>query len=106
MNFIVICLLALLIEALIQVIKPLWGQMKIGEMSLTEVMSMLIGIVVALVGKLNILADFVQADNVFLLYIFHVITGLAMGRGTSFVHDLWLKLRSNYGNGLPPGGTE
>lgn len=106
MNFIIICLLALLIEALIQVIKPLWGQMKIGEMSLTEVISMLIGIVVAVAGKLNILADFVQADSAFLLYVFYIITGLAMGRGTSFVHDLWLKLRSNYGNGLPPGDAK
>lgn len=104
MNIIIICLLALLIEALIQVIKPLWGATKIGEMSLTEVISMLIGIGVAVVGKLNIMADFVQADSTFILYVFYIITGLAMGRGTSFVHDLWLKLRS--GHGLPPGDAE
>lgn len=100
MNILIIILISFLIEALIQVIKPIWGSAKIGEMSVTEVVSMTIGMIVAAIGKLNILADFVQPDSVFLLYVFYILTGLAMGRGTSFVHDLWLKLRSNYGDGL------
>jgi hypothetical protein len=100
MNILIIVLISFLIEALIQVIKPLWGAAKLGELSLTEVISMTLGVIVAVLGKLNLLADFVTPDSIFLLYVFYILTGLAMGRGTSFVHDLWLKLRSNYGNGL------
>jgi surface polysaccharide O-acyltransferase-like enzyme len=101
MNYLIIILIAFLIEAFIQAVKPLWGNAKVGELSLTEVISMTFGMIVAVIGRLNLFADFVTPDSVFLLYVFYVITGLAMGRGASFVHDLQLKLRSNYGNGLP-----
>lgn len=101
MNILIILLISFLIEAVIQVIKPLWGAAKVGMLSVAEIVSMGIGLLVAVFARLNILADFIQVDNVFLLYVFYILTGLAMGRGTSFVHDLWLKLRSNYGNGLP-----
>ena len=104
MNIVMIFLITFVIEALIQVIKPIWGSAKLGQLSVTEIVSMAIGTVIAVIAKLNLLAEFAQTDNAFLLYIFYILTGLAMGRGTSFVHDLWLKLRSNYGNGLPPGG--
>ncbi len=100
MNILIILVIAFLIEVVIQLIKPLWGETKLGGLSLTELISMVLGIAIAVFAKLNILASFVTADSVFLLYVFYILTGLAMGRGTSFVHDLWLKLRSNYGDGL------
>jgi len=104
MTIFMIFLLTFLIEAVIQIIKPIWGQTKIGDMSLTEVISMVAGIAIAVFGKLNILAEIIQTESMFLQYVFYVITGLAMGRGTSFLHDLWLKLRSGYW--LPPGNSK
>lgn len=103
MNILIILLIAFLLEVFIQAVKPLWGDAQLGKLSVTEIVSMTIGMVIAVIAKLNILAEFYQTDTVFLLYVFYIITGFAIGRGASFVHDLWLKLRSNYGNGLPPG---
>lgn len=104
MNIFIILIISMLIEATIQLVKPIWSDAMIGNLSLTELISMIIGVAIAIIGKLNLLADMVQVSNVFLLYVFYICTGLAMGRGASFVHDLWLKLRSNYGDVLLTAG--
>jgi hypothetical protein len=100
-NIMTIIVITMVLEAVVQAIKPLWGSAKLGQLTVTELVSMTLGVIVAIIGKLNLLADMFTPDNTVLLYVFYILTGAAMGRGTSFVHDLWLKLRTNYGDGLP-----
>ena len=54
---------------------------------------MCIGIVIAVIAKINFLAGVVDVTQPVLLYVLYVLTGVALGRGPSFVHDLWIKVR-------------
>jgi hypothetical protein len=99
MDILSIIIIAILIEAIIQAVKPVFMP-GAAKLSVWELVSMGIGVIIAVVGRFNLLAGMVTTDSTILLYVFYVLTGVALGRGPSFVHDLWLKLRSNYGNGL------
>lgn len=91
--YIIIILFAVLIEAVIQFLKPIWGDKMLGKLTLTELISMVLGIVIAVLAKLNI-AEAIAVTQPALLYIMYVFTGLIMGRGASVVHDLWAKLNT------------
>lgn len=88
-----IMLLALFVEAVIQVIKPLWDKTA-GTISVTEIVSMALGAVFACVAKINMLDGLLVITQPWLLYVCYVLSGIALGRGPSFVHDLWAKLRA------------
>jgi len=85
--------IALFIEAIIQVVKPIWipGAKRL---SVTELVSVVLGIVLAVLCRINLLAGLVPAGNVAVEYLFCVGTGIALGRGPSFVYDLWQRLRN------------
>lgn len=98
MQYITIILIAMFIEAIVTAIKPLWSKEDGKKMSVAEIVSIVIGIVLAVSCKLNMLAYF--ADETFLagvppwvLYIFYVLTGIALGRGPSFIWDLWQRIK-------------
>jgi len=93
-------ILALFVEAIVQTIKPLWDKTT-GKITVAEIVSMGIGIVIAVVAKINFLAGVVEISEPVLLYILYVLTGVALGRGPSFVHDLWIRVR---GQGKVIGG--
>lgn len=88
-----IIMLALFVEAIVTAIKPLWTK---GEgLSVTEIVSIVIGIVLAVSIKINMLAYIGEIGLEvpgWVEYIFYVMTGIAIGRGPSFVHDLWKAL--------------
>ena len=88
-----IILMALFIEAVVDALKPLWT--KEGEkFTVAEYVSMGIGILLAVSCKINMLSMVVQAEYpVWVEYIFYVLTGIAIGRGTNFLYDLWAKLK-------------
>ena len=56
---------------------------------------MLIGIVIAVVAKINFLAGVIDVTQPVLLYILYALTGVALGRGPSVVHDSWVKIKEN-----------
>jgi len=85
-------ILALFVEAIVQTIKPIWDKTA-GKITVTEIVSMGIGVVIAVVAKINFLAGVVEVSEPVLLYVLYVLTGVAMGRGPSFVHDLWILVR-------------
>lgn len=85
-------ILALFVEAIVQTIKPIWDKTA-GKITVAEIVSMCIGIVIAIVAKINFLAGVVDVTQPVLLYVLYVLTGVALGRGPSFVHDLWIKVR-------------
>jgi len=91
-------ILALFVEAIVQTIKPIWDKTA-GMITVAEIVSMGIGIVIAVVAKINFLAGVVEISEPVLLYVLYALTGVALGRGPSFVHDLWKKMRES-GNSL------
>lgn len=96
MNIVLIVIFAILIEAIVQLVKPLWGDKLIGKLSITEVVSMALGVLIAVLAKLNV-AEALRVSQPAVLYIMYVFTGMAMGRGASFIHDLWLKISASIG---------
>lgn len=85
--------IALFIEAVIQIFKPVWDK-SASPLTVPEWMSMLIGIFIAVAARINMLDGLIPVDNIVLIYLFYIFTGIALGRGPSFVHDLWQKLRA------------
>jgi len=94
MNIMDVALIALFIEAIVNVLKPIWSA---GEkMSVSEYVSLGIGILLAVTCKIDMLGYFVELSYPFpewVQYIFYVLTGIAIGRGTNFLYDLWNKLK-------------
>ena len=88
-----ILLIALFIEAVVDALKPLWTKGE-GGMTASELASMLLGMLLAVTCKINMLESVVQIDcPPLFLYVFYGLTGIALGRGTNFVYDLWSKLK-------------
>ncbi len=87
-------LIALFVEAIVQTLKPLWDK-SAGSITVAEVVSMCIGVAIAVIAKINFLAGLVDITEPVLLYVLYVLTGVALGRGPSFVHDLWIKIRDS-----------
>ena len=87
-------ILALFVEAIVQTLKPLWDKTA-GKIAVSEIVSMGIGVVLAVVAKINFLAGVLDVTQPVLLYLLYALTGVALGRGPSFVHDLWEKIRNN-----------
>lgn len=92
---ITIVMLALFVEAVVNAIKPIWTK---GEgLSVTEIVSICVGVVLAVTIKIDMFA-LVQEVSFevpgWVHYVFYVMTGIAIGRGPSFVHDLWDALKN------------
>lgn len=94
MDFANLIILALFVEAIVQTMKPIWDKTA-GKITVAEIVSMAIGVVIAVVAKINFLAGVVDVTQPGLLYLLYALTGVALGRGPSFVHDLWGKIRVN-----------
>lgn len=88
-----VILIALFIEAVVNALKPIWS--KDGEkLSISEYVSMGMGVLLAVACRINMLAYVVDvAYPVWVEYVFFALTGIAIGRGTNFVYDLWGKLK-------------
>lgn len=94
-NFIDVILIALFIEAIVEAIKPLWTKGE-NKLCVSELVSMGMGILLAVTCKINMLSYVVELDwsyPVWVEYIFYILTGIAIGRGTNFLYDLWEKLK-------------
>lgn len=92
MNLTDLVLVALFVEAIVNVLKPIWDK-SAGKISAAEIVSMAIGVVIAIVAKINFLAGVVNITEPVLVYLMYFLTGVALGRGPSFVYDLWQKIR-------------
>lgn len=92
MNLTDLILLALFIEAIVNVLKPIWDKAA-GKITAAEIVSMSVGVVIAVIAKINFMAGVVEIAEPVLVYLMYVLTGVALGRGPSFVYDLWQKIR-------------
>lgn len=98
-----VILIALFIEAIVNALKPIWTK---GETRLTvsEYVSMGMGVLLAVTCKINMLAYVVDiAYPLWVEYVFYALTGIAIGRGTNFLYDLWNKLKEWQGGQVLPG---
>lgn len=90
-----IIVLSLFVEAIVSAIKPVWTK---GEgLSVTEIVSIMIGVVLAValkINMLNLIGDVTAGAPGWVEYVFYVMTGIAIGRGPSFVYDLWEALKN------------
>lgn len=92
-----IIMLALFVEAIVSAIKPLW---KDGDekLSVTEIVSMVIGVVMAIAMRIDLFSYFADVEMLFdcpkwVHYIFYAMSGVALGRGPSFIYDLWEQIK-------------
>ncbi len=88
-----VILIALFIEAVVNALKPIWS--KDGEkLSISEYVSMGMGVLLAVACRINMLAFVVEITYpTWVEYVFYALTGIAIGRGTNFIYDLWNKLK-------------
>lgn len=105
MNMMDIVLIALFIEAIVNALKPIWtaGEKK---MTVSEFVAMGIGILLAVTCRIDMLGSVVEITYDFpgwVQYVFYVLTGIAIGRGTNFLYDLWQKLLEWKGGNIAPG---
>ena len=92
MSFSEILILSLFIEATISAIKPLWSE---DCLSVTEIVSMGVGVLVAVACRINMLDLFYRVNApAWLDYALYVMTGIGLGRGPSFLYDVWQRVRA------------
>lgn len=97
-----VILIALFIEAIINALKPIWTKGE-PQLTATEYVSMGMGVLLAVTCKINMLAWVVEIEYpMWVEYIFYVLTGIAIGRGTNFLYDLWNKLKEWQGGQVLP----
>lgn len=88
-----IILLALFVETIVSAIKPLWKDGGKG-LTVTEIVSIVIGVVMAVAMRIDLFSYVADVDMIWdappwVYYIFYVMSGVALGRGPSFIYDLW-----------------
>ncbi|HWQ98939.1 MAG TPA: hypothetical protein VN538_12725 [Clostridia bacterium] len=93
MNITDLVLIALFIEAIINAIKPIWDKTA-KKLTAAEIISMALGVIIAVIAKINLLSGAVSITDPALIYLLYVMTGVALGRGPSFIYDLWKKIRA------------
>ena len=93
-------MIALFIEAIVNALKPIWQED--GEkMTASEYVAMGFGVIFAVSCKINMLAYVVDVETVpWMNYFFYAMTGIAIGRGTNFLYDLWEKMKQWQGKEL------
>jgi hypothetical protein len=85
LDFTHLALVAFLVEALIQTLKPLYDKDK--GWNADKVVSIIVGIVVCLVTNVDLFAELGFVVSVPLLG--SVLTGVIASRGSNFVHDVF-----------------
>lgn len=81
------------LQAVVQTVKPIYDP-ESKRFSLPEVISVVAGIIVAIIGQINLLEGIFTTDSTIALYILYGISGIVCGRSASFVHDLFNKMRN------------
>lgn len=74
-------------------------------MTASEYVAMGFGVIFAVSCKINMLAYVVDVETApWMNYFFYALTGIAIGRGTNFLYDLWEKMKQWQGKELIGAG--
>jgi len=93
MDFTNLIIIALFIETVVNWLKPLWDK-SAPKMTVAELVSICIGVAIAIVAKINMMDSFIHTTNLIILYIFYACTGVGIGRGPSALYDAWKKFKA------------
>ena len=93
MDFTNLIIIALFIETVVNWLKPLWDK-SAPRMTVAEIVSICIGVVIAVVAKINMMDSFILVTNPIILYIFYACTGVGIGRGPSALYDAWKRFKA------------
>ena len=89
-------LLALFLETIVNALKPVWKADGKG-LTVTEYVSIALGVALAVAMHIDLFSwccDYSVWDSPdWVSYVFYVLSGVAIGRGPSFIHDLWQALK-------------
>lgn len=100
-----VVLIALFVEAIVNALKPIWSDGE-NKISVSEYVAMGMGILLAVTCRINMLHYVVNIQYpspAWVEYIFYALTGIAIGRGTNFLYDLWERLKEWKGGVLESG---
>lgn len=102
MNIVDLVLIAMFIEAVVSALKPIWDTADGKHLTVTELVSMGVGVVLTVSSKINMLDTLVEISTPgWVQYLFYVMTGIALGRGPSFLYDLWERIKNWQGGNMP-----
>lgn len=85
LDFTHLALVAFLVEALLQTIKPIYD--KETGWNIDKIVSIVVGIVVCLVTNVDLFAELGFVVSV--PYLGSILTGVIASRGSNFVHDIF-----------------
>lgn len=86
-------LIALFIEGVVSALKPIWSKNG-AEISVAELVSMAVGVVIAVACRLNMLEGVMQLNApAWFYFVLYIMTGIAIGRGPNFLYDLWNRIK-------------
>jgi len=85
LDFTHLALVAFLVEALLQTIKPIYD--KETGWNMDKIISIVVGIVVCLVTNVDLFAELGFVVSV--PYLGSILTGVIASRGSNFVHDIF-----------------
>lgn len=85
LDFTHLALVAFLVEALIQTIKPIYD--KATGWNMDKIVSIIVGIVVCLVTNVDLFAELGFVVSV--PFLGSILTGVIASRGSNFVHDIF-----------------
>lgn len=88
MEYSQILIIALLIEAIWENCKSIWQK---GKLSIDMLGALLMSVLVCILTKSDIFA--LVGIEISIKYVAYVLTGIVVGRGANFVHDLFNKLK-------------
>jgi hypothetical protein len=85
--------LGIFIQAVVEVVKKIWKP-ETKQFSIYEIISICAGILVGIIGEVNLLEGLFTPSNPVSLYALYAVSGVCLGRGGSILHDLWTRIRT------------
>ncbi len=93
---ITVIMLAIVVQFVVDIIKGIIPILEIGTFKLSPVYALIVGIILAIVYNVNIMAGLGFVGNAEI--VGQIVTGLVVSGGSSFVHELFSKLRESRDN--------
>ncbi len=93
LNIMSLIIIGIFLQSIVQVIKPLYDP-EAKRFAIPEIISVCAGIIVGIIGEVNLLEGIFAPDSLVALYLLYAISGICLGRGGSLVHDIFNKMRN------------
>lgn len=88
----VLVVLGFLVEAIVETLKLVWDAEK-RKVSWPVICSLVVGIGIAILTRASIF-ELLSITIVTSSWLGYIITGILISRGSSFIHDLWIRINT------------